>query len=126
MSSRPKAPPIVFPESMSQNDRSPLRPSTDDSRLAAARALEEAGGSSPLLNMRTVGPGALREARKQQSERAKPADLSTRIPAYTMRELKIRCAQEGTTIRAFILRMLQKEGFVIQPVDLEEDLRRKR
>lgn len=53
-------------------------------------------------------------------------NFSIEIPDYVWKELKLRAAHRGTTIKHVILHSLKFEGFEIRNADMIEDGRRDR
>ena len=112
---------------------------TDDSRFKSAEALEEPealarrvqDGSVRVINTDTVqpvkpAPVATPEPPKTPAyQRGPETTLSTKVPDYVLRELKITAAQKGTTIRNLLLEALKKDGFKINDQDIQDDRKRR-
>lgn len=47
-------------------------------------------------------------------------NVNTEMPSYLGTALKVRAAQDGTSIRFIIMNALCKDGFDVRPADLEE------
>jgi hypothetical protein len=47
-------------------------------------------------------------------------NVNTEMPEYLGTELKVRAAQDRTSIRFLIMNALSKDGFDVRPADLEE------
>jgi hypothetical protein len=58
--------------------------------------------------------------------RSQMKNLNIELPDYVWRELKIRAAHRGTTIKHVIMTSLKSEGFEIRQADMIEDGRRDR
>lgn len=50
--------------------------------------------------------------------------LMVTVPAETQQALRVRAAQDGTTVRALVLEALRKDGYPVPPAELV-DRRRK-
>jgi hypothetical protein len=67
-------------------------------------------------------PPVLRRA--QQASKGKGTGLMLMVPAETLKTLRVRAAEDGTTVRALVLEALSKAGY---PVSADEVIdRRKR
>jgi hypothetical protein len=112
---------------------------TDDSRFKSAEALEEPealarrvqDGSVRVINTDTVLPakpasvGTPEPPKAPAYQRGPETTLSTKVPDYVLRELKITAAQKGTTIRNLLLEALKKDGFKIKDEDIQDDRKRR-
>lgn len=58
--------------------------------------------------------------------RSQMKNLNIELPDYVWKELKIRAAHRGTTIKHVIMTSLKSEGFEIRQADMIEDGRRDR
>lgn len=58
--------------------------------------------------------------------RSQMKNLNIELPDYVWRELKVRAAHRGTTIKHVIMTSLRAEGFDIRQADMIEDGRRDR
>jgi hypothetical protein len=58
--------------------------------------------------------------------RSQMKNLNIELPDYVWKELKIRAAHRGTTIKHVIMTSLKAEGFEIRQADMIEDGRRDR
>jgi hypothetical protein len=56
--------------------------------------------------------------------RSQMKNLNIELPDYVWKELKIRAAHRGTTIKHVIMTSLKSEGFEIRQADMIEDGRR--
>lgn len=78
---------------------------------------------SPAIYVRTpepVDPELIPTPRSQMK------NLNIELPDYVWKELKIRAAHRGTTIKHVIMTSLKAEGFEIRQADMIEDGRQNR
>ena len=71
-----------------------------------------------------VQPNEEHMSERRQSARRRP--LSLEVPDYLGRELKVKAATEGVTVRFLVLRALVAAGYRVDQDELEEDGRRLR
>jgi hypothetical protein len=132
-----KRPTLVAPD-LNAFPRPVPKTATDDSRFQAAEALEAPEsiarrvqeGSVRVINTDTaVHRPAVTVASEPEKEpaykRGPEVALSTKVPDYVARQLKLTAAQKDTTIRNLILEALKKDGFEIQNEDIQDDRKRK-
>jgi len=50
--------------------------------------------------------------------------LMVTVPPETQQALRVRAAQEGTTVRALVLEALRKDGYPVPPAELVDRRRR--
>jgi hypothetical protein len=132
-----KRPALQAPELTSLPGRSLPKILTDDNRFLAAAALEQPEalarrvqeGSVRVINTDTLQPAPAPQAAELQKEtaykRGPETTLSTKIPDYVMRQLKITAAQRETTIRNLLLDALKRDGFEIKNEDIQDDRKRR-
>jgi hypothetical protein len=132
-----KRPALQAPELSNLPGRPLPKTSTDDTRFLAAEALEQPEalarrvqeGSVRVINTDTLQPPPSLQAPELQKElaykRGPESTLSTKIPDYVMRQLKITAAQRETTIRNLLLDALKKDGFEINDMDIQDDRKRR-
>lgn len=86
---------------------------------AAPAAIEPVSTTPPP---RGRGQGSKPQVQKQSPARRMAVDL----PVYLISALRMRAAEDETTIRYVITRALRKDGFTVEAQDLIEDGRRER
>lgn len=110
----------------------PQRTDPNDSRFEGAEQFEtpEAvrrgvkNGSVRTLNPETM-PRSVQLDAKPPAEpprrRSPELSLSTKVPDHVMRELRLRYANTGVTIRVQVLLALKAQGFEIDEDDLQDE-----
>lgn len=91
---------------------------------AGRLASRVASGSEP-----THRPGLRMDNHVAPKNAAKPSrrrPLSLEVPDYLARELRITAATQGVIVKHLVLRALFKDGYDIDPADMDEDGRRLR
>lgn len=110
-----------------------ITPDVDDDKLEKLAAEKGVGALvKPVAN----GAGEERPvaASKPKAEQATDAgtprsemkSLNLELPAYVWTELKIRAAQEQTSLKHVVMKALVKDGVTIKKTDMIEDGRRLR
>jgi hypothetical protein len=129
--SKPPRPTLQPPEFAPSSRHLPTT-QADDARFDAAETLETPehvarrvqNGSVRVINTDTAGhhAGSAPELPKEPVYKRGPeTGLSTKIPTYVMRRLKIVAAEKGSTIRNILLEALRKDGFDIAENDIWDD-----
>lgn len=106
-----------------------LHADIDDARLE--RLAEQKGVAKLVQPANEAGQGAASATRKTLEPMVDPERIPTprsqmknvniEIPDYVWKELKVRAAHRGTTLRHVILTSLKLEGFDIRNADMVED-----
>ena len=104
-------------------------PSTapDDSRFSNASRLETrehidegiASGRITAINTQTAPPPIV-PALTKGPRRANEISLGTKVPDYVLRELKVKAAERGVTMRYLILTGLRSVGITVNDVDMSD------
>lgn len=108
-----------------------ITPDVDDDKLEKLAAEKGVGALvKPVAN----GAGMERPVAASKPKAEKEADAGTprselkslnlELPAYVWIELKIRAAQEQTSLKHVVMKALRKDGVTIRDVDMIEDGRR--
>ncbi len=95
-----------------------------DDRFEQAASLETpeavgrrvASGSVRVLNQDTLRP---------EASRSPELSLSTKVPVYLMKQLRLRSAAQGVTIRNLLLLALQAQGFTVEDEDITDERKRR-
>lgn len=102
----------------------------DDSRL---ERLAEQKGVATMVKPGSEAGEETKAARKPKVDpeslptpAAQMKNFSIEIPDYVWKELKVRAAHRGVTIKHVIMESLRREGFEIRKADMIEDGRRNR
>lgn len=128
-----KRPALLAPDLASLPRALPKTP-TDEARFSAAEALEAPDsvarrvqqGSVRVINTDTSLHRATPETAKEPTyTRGPEVALSTKIPEYVAKQLRLAAAQRDTTIRNLILEALKKDGLEIQEQDIQDDRKRR-
>ena len=136
MSSKPGRPVLQPPElgSSPPLPRVP-RPGPDDPRFRVAEALERpealreamATGRVRTINTDTAGAIFGKEVDTALPRRTAPeVALSTKVPNYVVKQLRLRYAESGTTIRNQILLALRLAGIEVDDRDVTDERKRPR
>lgn len=104
----------------------------DDSRLE--RLAEQKGVATLVKRAQETDEGATLTRKPEPvvdpetipTPRNRMKNFSIEIPDYVWKELKVRAAHRGTTIKHVIMTSLRAEGFDIRNADMIEDGRRDR
>ena len=129
--SRSERPALNEPDLANLVGRLPTTSQTD-SRFDAAAALEDPDalskrvreGTVRVLNTDTNRP--YEPATQEQGRRRGPEpSLSTKVPDYVMRQLKVRSAERGITIRNLLLLALREAGLEIDDEDIRDERKRR-
>ena len=139
MSSRHPPRPALHPPELDAPPPLPRtpRPAPDDPRFRVAEALERpealreavAAGRVRALNADTAGSvlGAAPAAAPALPRRTAPeVALSTKVPDYVLKQLRLRYAESGTTIRNQILLALRLAGIEVDDRDVTDERKRPR
>ena len=132
MSSKPGRPVLQPPE---LGPPPPLpgapRPGLDDPRFRVAEALERpealreavAAGRVRAINADTGGGifGGEADAVPSRRRTAPEVALSTKVPDYVLKQLRLRYAESGTTIRNQILLALRLAGIEVDDRDVTDE-----
>lgn len=110
----------------------PISPDIDDDRLERLAAEKGVGALvKPVAN--GAGEGTRKSvdiARPMPSPEATPRSemksLNLELPVYVWTELKIRAAQQQTSLKHVVMTALVKDGVTIKDADMIEDGRRLR
>lgn len=111
--------PTLQPPNLSLSRHQP-----SDDRFEQAASLETpesvgrrvASGSVRVLNQDTSAP---------EAARSPEISLSTKVPIYLMKQLRLRSAEEGVTIRNLLLLALQAQGFTVKEEDITDERKRR-
>ena len=117
-----------------QRGSTPPRVTADDPRFAAAAQLETHEAYVRAVQegrVRVVNPDTFplppQEGEGATSGRRSPeTSLSTKVPEYVMRQLRLRYAETGITIRNQILIALRKDGLEVNEDDIQDERKRSR
>lgn len=102
----------------------PLAPEVDDDRLERLAAEKGVGALvKPVANGAGEKPRAVAADATPRSEMK---SLNLELPAYVWTELKIRAAQQQTSLKHVVMTALVKDGVTIKDADMIEDGRRLR
>lgn len=105
-------------------DLSPGRNIPIDNRFEHAALLE-----TPEAVGRRVASGSVRvlnqDTLSAQAARSPELSLSTKVPVYVMKQLRLRSAEQGVTIRNLLLLALQAQGFTVREDDITDERRRR-
>ncbi|MGD9786045.1 MAG: hypothetical protein AB7E80_15665 [Hyphomicrobiaceae bacterium] len=109
----------------------PISPDIDDDRLERLAADKGVGALvKPVANRAGEGTARTAETRPAPSPDATPRSdmksLNLELPAYVWTELKIRAAQQQTSLKHVVMTALLKDGVTIKDADMIEDGRRLR
>lgn len=109
----------------------PISPDIDDDRLERLAAEKGVGALvKPVAKRAGEGQPRTAEARPAPSPDATPRSemksLNLELPAYVWTELKIRAAQQQTSLKHVVMTALLKDGVTIKDADMIEDGRRLR
>lgn len=109
----------------------PISPDIDDDRLERLAAEKGVGALvKPVANRAGEGPKPAEVSRPAPSPDATPRSemksLNLELPAYVWTELKIRAAQQQTSLKHVVMTALVKDGVTIKAADMIEDGRRLR
>jgi hypothetical protein len=102
----------------------PLTPEVDDDVLERLAAEKGVGAL-----VKPVANGAGEKARAVPADatpRSEMKSLNLELPAYVWTELKIRAAQQQTSLKHVVMTALVRDGVTIEDVDMVEDGRRLR
>jgi len=110
----------------------PISPDIDDDKLERLAAEKGVGAMvKPVANR--AGEGRRKPAesvRPAQSADATPRSemksLNLELPVYVWTELKIRAAQQQTSLKHVVMTALVKDGVTVRDADMIEDGRRLR
>jgi len=110
----------------------PITPDIDDDKLERLAAEKGVGALvKPVANRAGEGPRKpAASARPVPSPDATPRSemksLNLELPAYVWTELKIRAAQQQSSLKHVVMSALVKDGVTIKDADMIEDGRRLR
>ena len=136
MSSKPDRP-VLQPPELGPSPSLPRapRPGPDDPRFRVAEALERpealreamATGRVRTINADTAGAIFGKEVDTALPRRTAPeVALSTKVPNYVVKQLRLRYAESGTTIRNQILLALRLAGIEVDDRDVTDERKRPR
>lgn len=116
--SKPPRPTLQPPELM------PNRNLLNDNRFEQAASME-----TPEAVGRRVATGSVRVLNQDTSvaeaARSPELSLSTKVPVYLMKQLRLRSAEQGITIRNLLLLALQAQGFTVNGEDITDERKRR-
>ena len=105
-------------------DLTPGRNLPNDNRFDQAASLE-----TPEAVGRRVATGSVRVLNQDTSvaeaSRSPELSLSTKVPIYLMKQLRLRSAEQGVTIRNLLLLALQAQGFTVHEEDITDERKRR-
>jgi hypothetical protein len=110
----------------------PITPDIDDDKLERLAAEKGVGALvKPVANR--AGEGARKPAENARpvpspdaTPRSEMKSLNLELPAYVWTELKIRAAQQQSSLKHVVMSALVKDGVTIKDADMIEDGRRLR
>lgn len=102
----------------------PISPDIDDDKLERLAAEKGVGALvKPVANR--AGEGT-RKPSTDATPRSEMKSLNLDLPTYAWTEMKIRAAQQQTSLRHVVMTALRKDGITIHDADMIEDGRRLR
>ena len=110
----------------------PIAPDIDDDKLERLAAEKGVGA---MVKPTATGEGQGRppmaakpkeKAADTTTPRSEMKSLNLELPGYVWTELKIRAAQQQTSLKHVVMKALVKDGITIQDADMIEDGRRLR
>ncbi|MCC7252382.1 hypothetical protein [Hyphomicrobium sp.] len=109
----------------------PITPDIDDDRLERLAAEKGVGAMmKPVANGAGEGRPTLSPRPKAElapdaaTPRSEMKSLNLDLPTYAWTEMKIRAAQQQTSLRHVVMSALRKDGITIHEADMIEDGRR--
>lgn len=106
----------------------PIAPDIDDQKLEQLAAEKGVGALvKPVANGRGEAPhnaAAKPVAAADPTPRSEMKSLNLELPVYVWTELKIRAAQQQTSLKHVVMTALVKDGVTIKDADMIEDGRR--